>query len=280
LELPAINPMASRLQAMAADDDFDIKEVENLILTDQVLAAEVLRAANSAFFGGLAPIGTIRAAVIRLSVQQVARLIYLVSERSKYSARDAQVHRRLQNLWRHSSAVAKGSHWLARRLNFKNLEDTVFLGGLLHDVGQLVILRALDEIKLKEDSPFDVSSNLVQEVLMSAHTGLGYELLKDWNIPETYCLIARDHHGEEYDASDFALGIVRLANMTASRLGLSLHPDPSLVLGDLPEAHSLGANEILLAELEIMLEDAAQNPDSPGIPRPSGRKELSGFSRS
>ncbi len=261
LELRTINTIAARLLAMAADEEFDIAEAEDLILGDQVLAAEILRAANSAFYGGLATVTTIRSAIVRLGIPQVSRLVFLVSERSKYRAKDPDLHRKLQMLWHHAGATATAAHWLARRLNLRNLEDLVFLGGLLHDVGQLVILRALDEIKLA-DGPFDVSSNLVQEVLRTAHAELGYNLLKLWNIPDVYCRMARDHHAEELDTSDTALVMVRLANMATAQLGVSLHPDPTLVLGDLPEAQCLGASDILLAELEIMLEDAL--PDVPG----------------
>lgn len=268
LELPAVNSVAMRLQSMAADQDFDIVEAERLILSDQALAAEVLRAANSAFFGGLAPINTIKAAVVRLSISQVARLIFTVSERAKYCADDPAIHANLLKLWLHSKTTAKGAQWLARRLNFKNLEDEAFLGGLLHDVGQLVILRALDVIKHSDEAPVDVSSNLVQEVLACAHADLGYELLKRWNIPEVYCRIARDHHRDGYDTSDLVLAIVRLANMAECKLGLSLRPDHTLVLSDLAEAQQLGASDILLAELEIMLEDSAGEPaDSTGFDR-------------
>ncbi len=255
LELRTINSIASRLLAMAADEDFDISEAEDLILGDQVLAAEILRAANSAFYGGLATVTTIRGAIVRLGIPQVSRLVFLVSERSKYRAKDPNLHRKLQILWHHAGATATAAHWLARRLNLRNLEDLVFLGGLLHDMGQLVVLRALDEIKLTE-APFDVSSNLVQEILKTAHSQLGFNLLKLWNIPEVYCRIARDHHAEEVDASDTPLVIVRLANMATARLGVSLYPDSTLVLGELPEAHFLGAGDVLLAELEIMMEDS------------------------
>ncbi len=257
LALPTISPLAGLLMSMAQNDDYAIGEVERLILRDQVLAAQVLRAANSAFFGGLTPITTIRAAVVRLSLPQVVRLVLLVSERSKYRARDPNIDEKLRKLWCHSSATAAAAHWLARRLNFRSLEDQVFIGGLLHDVGQLAILRALDEIKNSEGSACDVSSSLVHEVLVTAHTSLGYDLLARWNIPDLYCRISRDHHSEEFDAADIALVIVRLANLATAKVGMSLHADPSLVLSDFPEAHCLGTNEVQLAELEIMLEDSA-----------------------
>ena len=75
LELPVFNEAAAKVQALAMSDDVDAREVEKLILADQVLVAEVLRAANSPFFGGLSEINTIRNAIVRLGLQQVSRLL-------------------------------------------------------------------------------------------------------------------------------------------------------------------------------------------------------------
>jgi HD-like signal output (HDOD) protein len=261
LELPVISPLATRIQAMASDGDYDMSEVERLIQSDQVVTAEVLRAANSAFYAGLAQIKTVRSAVVRLSIQKIARLVFLVSERARYKVATPVLQRSMQILWRHANATATCAHWLARKLNFRPVEEAAFLGGLLHDVGHLVILRALDGIQAEQGIDLGADSELIQEVLSAAHMELGYDFLKAWNIPDVYCRIARDHHKEEYDSSETALVLVRLANAATSRMGISLNPDPSLVLNSLPETQVLGASDILLAEMEIMLEDTAGEGD-------------------
>ncbi len=259
MDLPIFNATASKLQTLMADGEANVDEVEKLILRDQVIAAEVLRAANSAFFGGLTRIQTIRNAIVRLGMKQVARLVALASHRSGYGAKDPDLTRKLQALWNHASATAMGTQWLAHKLGFAKLEEEAFLGGLLHDVGKLVILRSIDEIKHAEQGQVDFSSELVDEILQSAHPELGFNLLKRWDIPDVYCTIARDHHLETFEPSDISHAAVRLANLATAKTGLSLKPDPSLVLSSLPEAQALGAGEILLAELEIMLEDSGHS---------------------
>lgn len=261
LELPVVSSAALRLQALAAEPDFDMNEVERLVQSDQTLAAEVLRAANSAFYAGLTQIRTIRAAVVRLSIHRVSRLVFLASERSKYRAESPELARRIQALWLHASATATGAHWLLRRLNFRKLEDAGFLGGLLHDVGHLVILRALDGIQAEQKIRLDTDSELVDEVLTAMHAELGHQFLKGWNIPDIYCRIARDHHAEEFDPTDTLIVAVRLANRATSKLGMSLIPESGLILNSLPEAQCLGTSDVLLAEMEIMLEDAISEWD-------------------
>jgi HD-like signal output (HDOD) protein len=257
LSLPVFNEAAAKLQTLSASDDIGTAEVERLILADQVLAAEVLRAANSSFFGGLTEINTVRSAIVRLGLRQVAQLALMASHRSGYDAKDRSIRQMIQQLWMHASATAMASGWLAGRLGFgQQLESEAFLGGLLHDVGKLVTLRAIDEIQTREQAPYDLSPQLLEEILATAHTSLGFGFLKHWDIPEIYCEIARDHHSTDFDPSKIPLVTVRLANNAGAKMGLSLQPNPSIILSALPEAQCLNASDILLAELEIMMEDS------------------------
>jgi HD-like signal output (HDOD) protein len=255
--LPVFNSVAAKIQALANSDDYGAGDVERVILADQVLVAEVLRAANSSFFGGLAEISTVRNAIIRLGLQQVSQLALLASQRAAYDAKDKTVREMMQRLWVHASATALAAGWLARRLGFgKELESESFLGGLMHDVGKLVILKAVDQIKQEGKEPYDLSPHLLEEIIATTHANLGYQFLKRWDIPDIYCEIARDHHLTDFDSSKIPLVTVRLANNAGSKMGLSLEPNPSLILGGLPEAQCLNANDIMLAELEIMMEDS------------------------
>jgi HD-like signal output (HDOD) protein len=93
-------------------------------------------------------------------------------------------------------------------------------------------------------------------VLQHMHVEQGAILMQHWNIPELYGEIVRQHHNEAYDTSNTLLLLVRLVDMACRKVGIGLHHDPSIVLATTAEAQALGAKEMVLAELEIMLEDA------------------------
>ena len=93
------------------------------------------------------------------------------------------------------------------------------------------------------------------EVLDAAHGRHGAALLQHWSLPDGYLAVVRDHHEETFDPQDTLLVIVRLANRACHGLGIGLFEDASLDLTAAEEAHALNADEILLAELSIMLED-------------------------
>jgi HD-like signal output (HDOD) protein len=90
------------------------------------------------------------------------------------------------------------------------------------------------------------------------HVVQGYTLMNEWSIPHVYCDVAKHHHDEEFDSSDSLLMAVRLVNRVCAKTGLSLNPDPSLVMAAMPEVQALSVKELVLAELEIVIEDSLE----------------------
>jgi HD-like signal output (HDOD) protein len=252
--LPVFSDTALQVQAAARDEDVEVSEIERLISRDPALVAELLRQANSAFFGGLSEVSSVRAAILRLGRTRVANLVFLATEKSRYTAREPRIAALMRDLWHHASACALAAEWIARRVRYPHLGETVFIGGLVHDIGKLFLLRVLDAMA-QDGTDEGVSMGLVHEVLEQAHTEIGHRLLVAWNLPEVYQVIVRDHHLDQVSPAQVALGIVRLANHACNKVGIGLRCDDTLVLAALPESAVLGMNEVALAELEILLED-------------------------
>ena len=255
ITLPVFSDVALKVQKASREERYDIAEIEKAIESDPVLVAEVLRASNSAFFGGLTQVSSIRTAVLRLGLQRVANLVFLASEKSRYNARHPDIAALMRDLWHHASACALAAEWISRKVRFPQHGETVFIGALVHDIGKLFLLRVLDDMSREPDYSKVVSMDLVRELLDSAHTEVGYRLLTSWHLPEIYQSIVRDHHVENPDPGNIPLQVVRLANHACNKAGIGLHLQPELVLGAVREAGTLGMSEIAIAELEIILED-------------------------
>jgi HD-like signal output (HDOD) protein len=255
LQLWVFPRVALELQELLNQPDYSVDHVAKLILKDQVLSSQILRIANSAFFAGLKKVSTIREAIIRLGTRQLLNCVVMVTQRNFYRAGNEVIAGYMQSLWQHALGCALGTRWFLEKTGYRDLSQEGFLAGLFHDIGKLFLLNILEKIHNAGRVDIDVSKPLILEILDGMHPDCGYNLLKQWNIPDAYCDIARDHHKQEFDTNDILLVVVRLVNQGCCKMGLGMNHDPSVVLAGLPEAHALGVKEVLLAELEIMLED-------------------------
>lgn len=254
--LPVLSSAALKVQQELTKREPEIRVVENLIAKDQSLSSQVLQMANSAFYHGLVEIKTINAAIVRLGMQEVGHIALLAATKNQFRSEDRELNNVMYKLWQHAVGCALGVDWLAKRCQLEELKSHAFFAGLFHDVGKLFVLMVIEQLKTKNTS-FPINQALLMEAMAVLHAQQGYDLMKQWTLPEEYCLIARDHHREDCDNKDLLLLLVRLSNMTCFKLGIGLKKDPSLVLSATEEAHLLNLSEIDLAELEIFLEDTA-----------------------
>lgn len=257
LQIPTLQQAALKLVAILAKDDCHVSQVSRFITEDTALATQVLRMANSAFFTGLQKVTTIPDAVVRLGIQPLLEMATAAVQTSQYQPANKLINSYMRRLWRHTSVCSVGNRWLATRLGYKELGHEALLAGLLHDVGELFLLKLLDDVHASRASEFWLSKMVIREVLMQMHVEEGALLMQNWNIPDLYCDIIRHHHTADYDTGNVLLSMVRLVDLACKKVGVGLWRDPSIVLATTPEARSLGVSEILLAELEILLEDTA-----------------------
>lgn len=253
--LPARGRVSAELHSLASDPEFDMARVVTLISGDAALTSEVLRVANGALYAGLTKVGTVHDGIVRLGSARVFQLAVQTCEKEQYRAHSPVLAGMLEPLWLHAQGVAHGAAWLARKLGYRDLEQTAFVGGLLHDVGKLLLVKVIDDIFAAQPGQVMVTEHLVREILDSAHTTSGYELAMGWGLPEEYGRIIRDHHREDLGQAGTLINLVSLSDKACRRLGLGMEHDPSIVLAVTDEATTLGAGDIVLAQLLVSLED-------------------------
>ncbi len=252
--LPVFSSAGMRVQQELVKKEPDMQVVEGIIAGDQSLSGLMLKMANSAFYRGLVDISTVRAAIVRLGMQEVGRITLLAATRKQFRSKDKHLNLVMKRLWQHSVGCALAARWLAKQCKYEELENHAFFAALFHDVGKLFILMVIDQLKKKYKN-VKITNSLLLEAMSSLHAEQGYKLMKKWNMPEEYCVVTRDHHEKEIDHKNHMLLLVRLADMACIKLGIGVTKNSSLVLPMSEEAQLLNLSEIHLAELEIFLED-------------------------
>jgi HD-like signal output (HDOD) protein len=272
-KIPAFNTISFQLQQEVAKEDANIRTVEKLIVCDQAVTSEVLKMANSAFFAGFEPIVTIREAIVRLGTEQILNIVTLATQQDNFRSKDPFVQELLDTLWKHSVGCAVGAQWLAKRRGFHDLLHQAFLAGLVHDVGKLLLLTVIEDLRQTGDLHLSISEALIYEIMKTLHTQQGHALLVHWNLPGIYCEIAGGHHAGELQG-DTLMAIIRLANSTCNKAGIGTWQDPSSVPVATQEADFLGLSDIALAELEVKLDDFVSKIPTLFTPKQSGPSRL------
>ena len=254
ITLPVFNTAAVRIQQELAKNEPDLRIVEKTIIADQALSSQVLKFANSSFYRGLTEVGTVRSAIMRLGMRETGKAVLLAASRNYFNSNDTTINQLMKHLWQHSVGCAYGTVWLARRHDYGVDQGQAFFGGLFHDVGKLFILMVVEQIKRKSKT-IKITDTLLREAMAKLHAREGAKLLTQWNMPETFQHIAREHHSAEIEDKNILLILVRMANLVCHKLCIGLEQSPSLLLAATLEASLLNLSEIDLAELEIALED-------------------------
>jgi len=254
--LPVFSTSALRIQQHLVKKEIDVGVIEQIISSDQSLSGQVLKIANSSFYRGLSDILTVRAAIVRLGIQEIGRIAMLASSQNQFRSKDNSLNIIMKKLWQHSVGCAIGANWLAKRCKLDDIAGHAFFAGLLHDVGKLFVLLVLDQLK-KNDTGVEFTEQLLFEAMTTLHTEQGYSLMQQWNMPAAYCSITRDHHLDKFDTKDTALLLVRMSNIVCKKLGIGTEIDEDLVPSTTIEANLLNLTELDLAELEIKLEDTS-----------------------
>lgn len=258
IELPIFHPVALKLQRMLSDYDFTVDEVAQIANEDQSLASQMLKMANSPMYMGRTKVATIKEAVIRLGAQQVINIAIAASQASAHASENPALNAYMKELWLHSHGAALGARWLAHNCGMRGIADEIYLAALLHDVGKLYLVKAIERLVKAGviSSMFD--DDLIMEIFEVMHVEQGYRLMQHWNFPSMYCDVIRDHHLEEWDPVNKMLAIVRFVNLACHKVSLGLKKEPDLALQLTLEAEVLDIGELQIAELESLLIDSRE----------------------
>ncbi len=251
IDLPVFNPIALELLQLLTNPDSDIDAVVGIINKDPALSIQILKIANSSAYAGLSRSETIKDSVNRLGARQITNIAMAASQAAIYVSDSPVVNEVMQDLWIHSYACAIGCRSMAISTGHKELADHAYLAGLLHDIGKLYLLKAMEQISLNGDTSFELDHETLQGVISDMHIEQGCRVMLHWDIPSVYHAIVAKHHWEYFDPNDTLLAIVRLVNFNSRNYNLNRYPWLVQPLDVSTEIGALHASEETLNKLKI-----------------------------
>lgn len=238
-----------------------------IISRDPSLTAKLLRIVNSSFFHFSRRIDTVSRAIAVIGISELYSLVIAVSAIKSFSKIPNFIVN-IDTFWRHSIYTGLLARALARRRDILHPER-LFVTGLLHDIGSLVIYnRAPDTAKgllLAARGNESIVHRTERQALGFDHAELGGLLLEHWHLPEHLREAVRCHHAPD-DAATGRLeaAIVHIADALAnhSELGaLCETPAPELFIEE-AAWHELGLDPEAAAVEDALAEAKDQYRDT------------------
>ena len=253
IELPVFHPVALKLTIMIPDPYSDFDDIVRVISEDQALSAKVLKMSNSSAYMGLKKAETIKESAIRLGAQQISVLAMAASQASLHSSDNPVINSVMRELWQHSLACAIGCWWVANNTGHKSILDHAYLAGLLHDIGKLYLLKAMEQLVRDRVVGVTLERNSMIDIFTDMHVEQGCRIMDHWSIPAIYRSVVERHHDENCDPLDAMLTILRLVNAVSRKIGLSLNRENLQTEQAIPEAGLLDMDEVQIAKLESVM---------------------------
>lgn len=281
IDLPSVPATLARIIQITNSADSSADEVASVVMLDQSLATKVLRIANSAFYGRRMKCESISQAVISLGFTSIRNLAASASVVDALFPKQMFPGFSWEQMWVHSVTCAVSSETIYSRMQGApraNAEAT-FIGGLLHDVGKLVLARALPERfrQIVEACSAGVPMHEAERQLLSVdHARVGGELAEEWGFSEKLRdAIAFHHSPQEAYQNEELVQAVCAGNMLAKCIGSSYvhgHEDGA-TLDDVAAAAELREEEMpgLVEEVRVRLRECGEILDC-GSQMPDARR--------
>lgn len=211
---PLLPKVALDLLAMTRRVDVDLAGLAKAIEGDAMLAARVLRLAQSPLYAARAPVRSIADALLKLGLDRLTQLVLETSLNAKVF-RAPGYETPMAKLSRHSKATAHIARVVGKAAGANG--EYAFLCGLLHDVGMAAEMIALSQLPRGELRPdFDA----VWPIMLATHEEVSGILARLWGFSDELQHVMGHHHRYEIGGKTNALGaVVFISGALATELG-------------------------------------------------------------
>ena len=232
-DLPALSAVVTQILSMVDNSLSSASDLEELVKQDMVIAGRLLKLVNSPFFGLKNPVSSITQAVAIIGMSSLKSLVVAASTSSLLMTDLSGYGFKKNGLWDNSLATGALSRHIAVSAGVNHEDaETYFLGGLMRDIGMLVLGPFLQKKSITlEYGSLGGESDIMfkeREALGFDHAWVGEKISKKWNLPPNLHNVITSHHQQFKDvpAEDKKIiAVVRLAERLAYKSGVGVEAE-------------------------------------------------------
>jgi putative nucleotidyltransferase with HDIG domain len=264
-ELPTLPMVLPKLLNLMESSRSDASDIAEAVSHDPALTSKILKVANSAYYGFSQEISTLQRAVPLLGFNMVRSLALSIGVMNSLPASKSSSDFSIDGLWIHSLAVATAIRELSTRLGKQDENESLFVIGLLHDIGKVVLnlffsekfANALEEAKESSRHELHMAE---RRIIGLDHGEVGGMLLTRWRFPEVIRNPIACHHHTELpeEVSPFDVAVLKIANAVSQEVGLGVEGNPVPPEIDDEDLEITGIDATILEDIKVYLRDAEE----------------------
>ncbi|MCB1831081.1 MAG: HDOD domain-containing protein [Gammaproteobacteria bacterium] len=228
-QIPSIPHVLLKLIEACHAVDVSFEELSDIIQKDAGLCAKVIAVANSPAYAQWNDVKDFNRLLVVLGLNTIKTIAITTAVHQFFSQFNTEMGRWVGGFWRHSLSCAYAAKLLARLTGYEPA-DEAYLAGLLHQVGQLVLLKKepdqYPELLLNAQNDRELTG-LERELFGISGNEVGAQLVHDWD-PDSMLGDAVLYQREPAEAVIDTPRLVRLINF-AHKLSARSEPSEELM---------------------------------------------------
>lgn len=196
IQLPSIPQVLLRFLSAVDDDHASMAELATLVGQDPALTARVLTISNSPALRRGEEIKCLDQCLVALGTRIMRTLAACLAIQSVFARTTGDPRYNLTGFWGHSLRVAEIARAIASHVNYPDVEEA-YLAGLLHDIGQLLLLGGMGEhygLLLDRSTDESALHGIEKPLLGTDHATVGAWLIDQWKLSSFMADAVLFHH--------------------------------------------------------------------------------------
>lgn len=209
--LPALPQVLIKLLEACDNENTPPGKLTQIISTDPSISTKVLRLANSSYTGLAKKFNSLNQAVVYLGSDTIRNIAITASVQQVFCKTKTNQMFNLKHFWWHSIMCAALAKKIAKKISYK-FEEEAFLSGLMHDIGQLLLLTNKTDlyVSILENSNNNVNTTILEkETIGMSHCEAGAWLIRQWKL-KSFMADAVLYHHEKPERIKDAFPLVKI----------------------------------------------------------------------
>lgn len=219
-KLPTLPNVVAKLLKVMEDPESKVEEVMQIVSEDQAMVTNILKLVNSASYSLSKKITNLSQAIVIMGFYNIKQLIIGTSVVNMFINHTKSDFSR-EEFWRHSVATASTARLISKKIKYPYPEEA-FVGGLIHDIGKLILEQSLHKSFMKtleySKKNYIPLIKAEEEIIGINHAEVGSFFAQKWGLPEVYIDVLEKHHKSILknssldDSEKKLLSIVKISN--------------------------------------------------------------------